>query len=278
MIKAVIDIGSNSIRLLVDNDKNKLINTTQLAEGLSISGILNNNAMERTAIAINEFYQLAIERGADKVYAFATEAVRSARNGGDFIKMMKDRYAIDIDLLSPEEEARAGFTGAYNGGNACVIDIGGASTEIVTGNEKGINYARSIPIGIVRLKDICGTDRDKLNDYIPKKLAEFGDVGHFDYGIAIGGTASAVVAMIFEGFNREIVHHYHLTRIELNMVLHVLDTVPDINAIKGLPVKRAEVIIGGILLLDHIMDMLGLDEVLVSENDNIEGYLKLRCP
>lgn len=274
MKRAVIDIGSNSVRLFFEGQKDKKINTTQLAEGLSFIRNLKYEPMERTAKAIKEFYDEA-RLVADEVYVFATEAVRSAQNGQNFIKMMEDDYNIKIDLLSGEKEALAGYLGASQGGRPVVIDIGGASTEVIVGEADKIKYSKSLPVGIVRLRDICGNNRNKLNNYISEKIKEYGEIKDYDYGIAIGGTASTVVAILQEGYDREKVHNYRLTRVELNMVLHKLDTVSNISMVKGLPKKRASVIIGGILMLDHLMEKLSLDEIIVSEEDNMEGYLKI---
>lgn len=275
MKRAIIDIGSNSIRLLIEGHVDKKINTTQLAEGLSLTGKLNDNAMDRTVKAICEFYYEAVEAGASKVYAFATEAVRSAANGAEFVNRLQSECDVEIEILTPDKEAQCGYLGAAKGGKCCIIDIGGASTEIIAGNEDDILYSKSVPVGIVRLKDLCGQDIDKLNEYVANKIKEYGIIPEVDYAVAIGGTASTVVSIFLEGYNREEIHNYLLTRVQLHCVLNELTIAKDLTQVKGLPPMRATVIIGGIILLDHIMEMLNLDEIVVSEEDNMEGYLKL---
>jgi len=275
-MRAVIDIGSNSIRMMIEGRKDKQIITTQIAEGLAITGKLSDEAMIRTSKAIKTLYDNAKESGAEEVLAFATEAVRSASNGQYFIDMIKSLIGISTDLLSPDTEARAGFYGAYQGsGKAAVIDIGGASTEIVTGDENALDYIKSIPIGIVRLKDLLGQNPKELQNYILKRLSEYGKIPPVKRGYAIGGTASTLVAILLGGFDRDRVHNYRLKTDEVENVLNLLITSKDLSEIKGLPPMRATVIIGGIILLKSIMEMLNLKEIIVSEEDNMEGYLKL---
>ena len=273
-MRAVIDIGSNSVRLMLEGEKNKRINTTQLAEGLAVSGILNNAAIMRTADAVEEFYRMAEALGAEEIYPFATEAVRSAQNGGDFIALLGKR-GIKVDLLSPEREGECGFSGANKGGNAAIFDIGGASTEIITGDERGLSYKMSVPIGIVRLKDLCGQDVNKLKSYIDEKIKEFNSVPSSDYAVAIGGTASTVAAVLLGGYDRDKVHNYSLSIEKMQEVLDLIVNSPDRNKIPGLPPMRSTVIIGGIILLIQITRMLNHDSIIVSEEDNMEGYLNL---
>jgi len=273
-MRAVIDIGSNSIRLMLEGNKLKTINTTQLAEGLALSGKLKDEAMRRTADAVEEFYRAAQAEGASEIFSFATEAVRSAQNGKDFIRMLLDR-GITVDLLSPEREAECGFSGAYRGGRGAVFDIGGASTEIMIGQESGLIFERSVSVGIVRLRDLCGQEVEKLQEYIGEKLLEFGEVPETDYAVAIGGTASTVVAVLLGGYDRDRVHNYSLSVDKMREVLERIVSSTDRTKIAGLPAMRSTVIIGGIALLIKTTEMLGHSSVIVSEEDNMEGYLQL---
>lgn len=276
MKRAVIDIGSNSIRLLVEGNLNKYINTTQLAEGLAIDNRLKPDAIERTVLAIVDFYNMANLQGAEERYVFATEAIRSANNGQNLVSILRDKHNIQVDVLSPEKEALAGYLGAKIGnGRDCVIDIGGASTEIIVGQGEKIIYSKSLPIGIVKLRDVFNNNLAKLQSYISKTIKKYDKIGPVDNAIAIGGSASTIVAVLQEGFDRAKVHHYYLTRKEINIVLQKIIKAKDPKDVKGLPIMRSNVIIGGIVLLDTILDYIGKDGVIVSENDNMEGYLRL---
>lgn len=130
---AVIDIGSNSVRLLLWADGSALYkkkSTTRLGEGLSLTGSLSQAAMQRSAEAVCRFAEEGRAAGA-RVLAFATAAVRRASNGAEFVARVLDACGVRIDVLSGEREAEAGLAGALRGEDGAVIDIGGASTEVI---------------------------------------------------------------------------------------------------------------------------------------------------
>ena len=186
---------------------------------------------------------------------------------------------IDIDVLSQKNEAKAGFYGAYTSGICCTIDIGGASTEIAVGDSSKIYYTKSLPIGVVRLRDICGEDMIQLDAYTQGVITEYGDIPKADKVYAIGGTASTIVAVLeeMEVYNPAIVHGYKLTKLGILRVYNKICSVPleRREEIKGLTKNRADIICGGAILLINIMNMLKIDFVEVSEKDNLEGYLKV---
>lgn len=282
MKTAVVDIGSNSVRLMIAENGvtlQKTVETTQLATGLQKTGRLQESYMQATLQALSSFRLQAEKEGAKRFFAFATEAVRSAENGKDFIRLANEQYGIEIDLLSPEREAEAGFTGAHTGGNIAVFDIGGASTELIIGNEKGITYKKSLPIGVVRLKDMFGEDRSAIEAYIDSALKGYGEVKGYDKVIGIGGTPSTVFAI-----SKGMVHYdpaaVHGSKLERQMVLETYDRLAAVPMeerafIKGLPLKKAAVMPAGALLVLKIMDFLKVSEITLSESDNQEGYLKL---
>ena len=131
---AVIDIGSNSVRLMMSDGKKtiyKTVKTTQLAEGMGEDNILQPFAIERTAQAVSFFNKRAKGDGADAVYVFATAAVRRAVNGNEFLNEVKRLCGIEVDVVSGEFEAELGLIGALNGEDGGVVDVGGASSEVV---------------------------------------------------------------------------------------------------------------------------------------------------
>ncbi len=150
---AVIDIGSNSVRLLLWADGcslSKTVLTTRLGEGISFSPTLLPQAIDRTVAAISELLKKAQDFGAVKIYAFATAAVRSAVNGQDFIHTVYENCGIIPEILSGEEEAEAGYLGALEGRDGGIIDVGGASSEITIGKNGKIIYAVSADVGADR--------------------------------------------------------------------------------------------------------------------------------
>lgn len=275
----VIDIGSNSVRLMIsDGEKSlqKFVNTTKLAEGLAKTKKLNNAAINRTLAAVVEYVKIAKAHNAD-VHIFATEAVRSAENGYILTESIKDKTGYDTDVVCGEMEARLGFTGASDGENVCVVDIGGASTEIVCGDNGKIEYAKSVPIGARRLLDNCGEDFEKLQIYISENLQKYGAVPKKDKLIAIGGTASTIVSVLLEmtEYDTTRVHNYRLSKENILFVINKIKAVPieERGCIKGLVSGRRDIIVGAAFELVKIMEMLGFDHLFVSEKDNLEGYL-----
>ena len=281
---AVIDIGSNSVRLLLWADGHtiyKKVNTTRLGEGLSVTGALSAAAMDRTAAAIEEFASEAKREGAAELYAFATAAVRSGRNGEEFVRLVKERCKIDIDVIGGKEEAEIGLLGALDGRDGGIIDVGGASSEVTVGKGGKIIYAVSADIGAVRLKDVCGEDRKLLEKFIAEKIAAYGEVPRCGM-TAIGGTATSIAALEYEvePYNPALIHGSRLTAERISFWADKLLSMPQEErlSLKGMDKKRADILGGAALLLYSVIRYIGADGVRVSEQDNLEGYLirKLR--
>lgn len=277
----IIDIGSNSIRLMLSDGEvsiKKYMNTTKLADGLDKTGYLQDSAIQRSLNAIKDFVVLAEEKGAE-VHIFATEAVRSAKNGHFFTDSIKNITGYNVDVVCGDMEAKLGYTGASEGQNTCVVDIGGASTEIVCGNNGNIIYSKSVPMGAVRLRDNCGEDEEILIKYIAGKLKEYGSIPKMEKLVAIGGTASTIVAILLqlEVYDSNKVHNYKLYKQDINEIYHKVKStkLEDRDNIKGLIKGRQDIIVGASLELIKIMEMLSFEYLYVSEKDNLEGYLML---
>lgn len=273
----VIDVGSNSVRLMLlgKDYKSKQVETTGLARG-SYDGYLKDDAINRTLSAILRFCNVSKENNVERTYIFATEAVRSSKNGVDFANRVKELTGITVQIIPSEREAEMGFYGAHQKGVSLVLDIGGASTEIVVGNDKEIIYKKSLPIGVVRIKDAVDKGED-ITAYIRSIIKGYGEVPTADEYYAIGGTAGTIVAITekMEKYDPTITHGYKLKKEVVEYWKEKMKnmTVDEIKALKGIDVKRAEIIEGGVNLLLAVMDMLKIDEITVSENDNLEGFV-----
>ena len=281
---AVIDIGSNSVRLLLWADGHticKKVNTTRLGEGISFTGALSEAAMQRTAAAIAAFAEEAKQEGAGEIYAFATAAVRSSKNGKDFVSIVRDCCGVAIDIVAGKEEAELGLLGALDGRDGGIIDVGGASSEVTIGASGKIVYAVSADVGAVRLKDLCGEDRQKLEKCIAEKIAVYGQVPRCEM-TAIGGTATSLAALEYEvePYDPALIHNSSLSAERILYWADKLLSMPQAErlALKGMDKKRADILGGAALLLYSIMRYIKADTVRISEQDNLEGYLlkKLR--
>ena len=275
----VIDVGSNSVRLMLwqkGKTLYKKLSTTRLAQGMTSDGGIKQSQLNITAKAIIDFYNLAKKDGADIVYAFATAAVRNAKNKGDLISLVKKGCGLDLEVISGQQEANLAYVGALNGKTGGVIDIGGASTEIVFAKNGVKTYGKSVDIGAVKLTDMFNEDRERLREYLIQKISEYGQVPSGDF-LCIGGTATSLSATILEldVYDATKTHGHVIT---LQTVMAWADklfrlSLEERHKLIGLDSKRAEIIASGCEILSLIMQNKNINKITVSEKDNLEGYI-----
>jgi exopolyphosphatase/guanosine-5'-triphosphate,3'-diphosphate pyrophosphatase len=294
---AVVDIGTNSTRLLVaevDDDRveelDRRTTVTRLGEGLEASGRLADAAMARVAAALAEYREAIDARGAERVVAVATSAMRDAANGADFHDEIERRFGMDARTISGDEEARLTFLGATAGraadGDTLVIDIGGGSTEYVVGRPGGDpGFHVSTQMGSVR-----HTERHLHTD--PPTAAELDALAQdaraiveadvpadvragVDAGIAVAGTATSLAAIEQEldPYDPEKVHGYVLggERCEALVARLAELTVAERRELAGLHPDRAPTIVAGAGILRESMRAFGLGAIEISETDILHG-------
>src|SRR5204862_7062684 len=158
---AVLDMGSNSTRLLVAEvgsegvrELDRRTTVTRLGRGVDTSGTLAGEAIEEVCETVAEYAAAYRGLAPDEVVAIATSAVRDARNGSAFLAELRERFALDARVLGGAEEARLTYLGAGAGrpasGTTLVIDIGGGSTELVVGSGDEVSFFASLQVGTVR--------------------------------------------------------------------------------------------------------------------------------
>lgn len=295
----VIDIGTNSIRMLIAEIENRHIiyskkdlETTRIGEGVDKTNRLSSDAITRSISVLKKFKAEALKEVTEDIKAIATSAVRDAVNRDEFLRAAKDEVDLDIEVISGEKEAELGFIGVVNGiedniDNLLVIDIGGGSTEFILGNDQGIKYSRSLNVGAVRMTDkhiandpITDNEMNNLAEDIRSiiseifdKINEFGKV----QAVGIGGTATslAAIAQELEIYDRDKVHNYELKVEEIKEMIEKFRSLnnDERKKIKGLQPKRADIILAGSKILYEILTGLGLKTIKISEFDNLEGYI-----
>ena len=276
---AVIDVGSNSVRLMLVADGKvlyKRLNTTRLGEGLAQSPYLNAQAIQRTVEAIASFSQQAKTDGAEDILVFATAATRSAKNKEVFLEEVKASCGLAIDVIAGEEEAEIGLLGALGNQDGAIIDIGGASTEIVVKKSGEIIYKKSVDIGVVRLKDACGRDKTALMERCFSEVEKFGQVPTSPPFYGIGGTATTLAAQ-YLGLKEYQSDKITGAALPADGVQALADrfavmTTEEITALPCMPKGREDVILGGAVLLSTLLKALGVGQITVSDRDNLEGY------
>ena len=276
---AVIDVGSNSVRLMFVADGKvlyKALNTTRLGEGLASSSVLKEEAIARSINAVVAFYDRAKAEGAESVYAFATAAVRSATNGQAFVDGVRALRPLQVEVISGEEEAEIGILGALGNADGGVIDVGGASTEIVVKENGNLRFKKSINVGVVRLKDKCARDKNALEETAKAAAKEYAGFPVISNLYAIGGTATTIAAQALgmQEYDPEKITGAVITKEKMREMADKFSqmSVEEIAALPCMPKGRADVLLGGAVLLAVLMQELGVQTLTASDRDNLEGY------
>lgn len=282
----VIDIGSNSIRLMECNisdgkitDKKKKLITARISENFSKEKGLDPVAMGRGVEAFTELANEAKKTDPDApVYAFATSAVRDAVNKDEFAQKLFDNTGIRIDIISGEMEAYVTSLGAL-GSYGNLIDIGGGSTEILVKENGEITFSKSFHLGCVRAKnEFPEFDFEDVGTWTTEKLTEIDK--NLDVLVGVGGTATSLAFMLRgdEVYSSDLIEGFrYSSRDILGLYYDIENMTPqEISEKYHLKLKRAEIIKYGIAILYFTMIHYGVEYIEACDSDNLEGYLKYK--
>lgn len=293
---AVIDIGTNSTRLLVADvadgrvsEIERRTRVTRLGRGVDYSRQLSANAIEDVCETVGEYVAALEELGAETVNVIATSAVRDAENGGAFVAELRERFALNAEVIDGNEEARLTYLGCVTGRSGderlLVVDIGGGSTEMVVGRGPEADFHASLQAGVVRHTERLltsdpptTTELESLSSDIHRLLKEAldgYDVPVIDAAVAVAGTPSSLAAMDLElePYNPLAIEGHRLPLKTIQWWLSRLSSIPvaDRKLIVGLHPDRARAIVAGVVILVEIMRAFNLEEVEVSEHDILYG-------
>jgi exopolyphosphatase/guanosine-5'-triphosphate,3'-diphosphate pyrophosphatase len=298
---AVIDIGTNSTRLLIADvapdravtEIERRTTVTRLGEGVDQTGELQPAAMERVYAALDTYKKLVDDHDVDTTTGVLTSAVRDARNGATFTQTVNERYAIGARTISGDEEARLTYLGATSDRDPArdrdirrvVIDVGGGSTELVVGHGATVDFHVSTQAGVVRQTErFLRSDppRPEELQLLQDEAAEIfaravppAERERVTQGIAVAGTATSCAAILQEldPYDPARVHGFRLLRAQAEMLLARLAamTLEQRRHVTGLHPDRAQAIVAGVILLVEAMRTFDLDEVEVSEHDILRG-------
>lgn len=310
---ASLDIGTNSTRLLVadcDGSRTRTVERrmviTRLGEGVDRTRRLTPEAVERTMVALAAYREVMSPLGPSAVTAAATSALRDSENGEEFLDLAEQSLGVRPRVLRGDEEAFLSFLGAVSdldertegGGQVLVFDIGGGSTELMVGGVDvvgGTNdeprrdrlEVRSVDVGCVRMSErfltadppspvsvgrmeshIVGRLKPAIAGLLPANPA---------LAVGLAGTVTTIsgVNLGLDEYDTERIHHSRLSRGEVEEIFMRLATVPieERKRVMGLEPGRADIIVGGAAVLRVIMHLAGLDEILVSEKDILDGLV-----
>lgn len=294
---AAVDIGTNSIRLLVadtgDGGLEEVARDmviTRLGEGVDETGQLKPEALARSMTVFARYARRARSLGAARIRVGATSAVRDAVRRDALFKMSTAISGAEPEVLSGEQEARLSFLGATEGLDSptpfLVFDIGGGSTELVLGSTRP-ETAVSVDVGSVRITERVkpadpptAADLEAMSRLAAEGLAEAErgvPPGHAATLVGVAGTTTTMqaIALGLPRYDPEAIHHSVLSRAAAEQVAENLSqmTVAERATLPVMAPGRADVIVAGSLILLKIFRRWGFAECVVSERDILDGLV-----
>lgn len=312
---AAIDVGSNSIRLVVaeaqTDGRYRVLDdereSTRLGRSLASTNTLDEASIADALAALRRFKSIANGLGIEHLRAIGTCAVREASNGPEFCQMVKDQLDIDIEIISSQQEAHFAFHSVKRrydlaGKSTLLVDIGGGSTEIVLASGEMIEAIYATQLGAIRLnqkfgggQSLVGDDYERMERWINRELGKTTEKPATPLHLLIGsgGTFTSLASMVMatKGQSRLPVAGCHVTRAELRHLIERLRKMPlkIRREVPGLNPDRADIIVPGLAVIDCIMrrfkvnvlqvHALGVrDGLLLSMIEELQGKDRMDLP
>ena len=307
MILAGIDIGTNTLRLLIaeigpalyrEIDSDRRI--TRLGQDLDRTGVLSRDAREQSIKALAEFNARIKKHAACQIDAVGTSALRKASNSREFITEVKQRTGLDIRVIPGEDEARLTLLGVSRGlrstslgeeksplVSALVIDIGGGSTEVIMIHPGGEPIATSLPLGAVYLTERfihhdppSGEELERLRRSVREALEQQSALlrpGPACLFLGTAGTITTLAAMDLKlaVYDADRINRSMLTRSAIDGMVRTLSksTLTERRDLPGLESGREDIILAGAIVTQEIMERFGFSTILVSDWGLREGIV-----
>lgn len=290
MIIASIDIGTNTVLLLIAdvNERTGKINSIlnefripRIGKGLIPDGSISNEKINELFKILDGYFNIINKLNCKYTLITATNAFRIASNGKEIAERITKHFNMKVNIISGDEEARLSFLGALSdknrNGDLLVIDIGGGSTELIFGTINEIIFKKSFPVGVV-----SGAENYLLHDPpVHEEIERFiifvngifnglkYNIKSPDISIAIAGTPTtlACIQNKLMDFDEEKIENSKLKRTDIKYLfdkLRILSANEILNTYKSIVNGRQDVLISGSIILFQIMEILNLDEVIVS--------------
>lgn len=301
---AVIDLGTNTFNLLVVETKEdqtyQIIYNNKLPVKLGKSGIdkkeIRPDAITRGLNAIERHLQTIREYGAEKVFAFATSAVRSARNGEQFVKMIRQRFNLEVDVINGDREAELIYFGvkqavSLDHEKILILDIGGGSNEFIIADQEHIYWKKSYPLGVARLlakfkpsDPISIEEIEFISNYLEERLSDlFDEFRKHKITTLVGASGSfeTIAAMIraedpnFESETGTMPESFDIDLTDFENLYQKLvnSTLKERKQMKGLESMRLEMIVVATLIVKFILQKLKLQRLIQSNFALKEGVV-----
>jgi exopolyphosphatase/guanosine-5'-triphosphate,3'-diphosphate pyrophosphatase len=296
---AGFDLGTNTFLLLIADVEAQTITPVfeketivRLGKGVDAAGNLEAGAMQRGLACLQEYVSRARQHQCQKILAVGTSALRDAANRETFLARVRKETAVEVRVISGEEEARLTFLGALSNkkdlpGPIAILDIGGGSTEVVAGAQTGIQWARSADIGSVRLTERwlkhdppLPEEVAALREQAEKIMRSTWPVEEIKKTANLIGTAGtittlAAMAQKLAQYDPQRIDGYTMGAPQLDKIVAELArlSVAERQKLAGLNPARADVILAGAVLLQIFMNVFGFAQLLVSDRGLRYGVL-----
>jgi exopolyphosphatase / guanosine-5'-triphosphate,3'-diphosphate pyrophosphatase len=293
---AILDIGTNSIKFMIFSLKNgeleiklEMNNISRLGEGLSRTGRLSTESMQRNIEALAGFISMAKKYGVKEIIAVGTMCLRKAGNSAEFLKLAKSVLKLDIKVISGEEEARLSYLAVLStivqaDKNVVVFDTGGGSTEFIFGN--GMEFRRKISLdlgAVYPTEEFLHSDPpqkeevrqmlDYMRDFFSKAIAS----QTVNYLVGIGGTVTSMGAVMhkLKEYDPDVIQGSVLDSAEVKRQFEMYSTksLEERKKIIGLQPKRADVILAGAGIIKTLMELMKIDRLTISDRGLRHGLM-----
>jgi exopolyphosphatase / guanosine-5'-triphosphate,3'-diphosphate pyrophosphatase len=288
MILSVIDIGTNTVLMVTVETRDGAIvrvigdehAIARLGKGVDALRMILPETFDRLEGYLRSYRAIAEAHGAERIVAFGTSALRDARNRTELIDAMRDRVGIEIEILSGDDEALWTYRGALFGlrlgrVDTAVLDIGGGSTELAVGDGESVRTALSLDIGAVRITEryfqTLPPTRDQLaaaREWASASVSEFFPLPLGTRLVGVAGTVTTLgaIARGLERFDAEELNGTTISRESIDATIDRLSrlTLEQTAAIPQIASGRADIILGGTVILSATLRHLGTDEITVS--------------
>lgn len=281
MRKASIDIGSNSILLLIAELEGDGITpiaeqfyAPRLGKGLAESGRIDSEAADRAEADLLRALEVCRQHDVEEVHACATAALREAQNGNEFAVRIYETLGVEISVLSASEEARLSYIGATaslrEAGKIAVFDVGGASTECTVGESGEVVKSHSIPLGALNFSEKYGRSPGKVREAMAElytKLAPLTALvsGHKLIGVGGSITTLASVRLALEQYDSAKISGLELTHSDIEDLIKTICTreLEEVQRLPGMDAGRADIIEAGATIVQAFMAAIGSRNIVV---------------
>lgn len=302
---AVVDIGTNSTRLLIADvhqdgtleELDRRSAVTRLGDGVDATGRLGDEAVARVLATLDDYSKSIEAFDVEARPAVLTSAVRDAANGAEFVATVEQRYGLEARAIPGAEEARLTFLGATSerdptdSSPVLVVDVGGGSTELIVGRGRAVDFCVSMQIGVVRqterhladdppsapqLDALAADVAAEIERSVPEEIRR-----STSRAIAVAGTATSCAAIdqALDPYDPSRVHGYEVPLVTLKLLLARLAALDleERRRVKGLHPDRAPTIVAGVIILIRALSAFRTDGYEASEHDILHGVALQRA-